>query len=206
MSFQHVDGLGYVPDYYAADCPVGVARDAYFQRYGLGDGGYNDDWVHLKAGYIPVAFPNTPARKRNIGAHDLHHLATGCNAVWNQGEIDVSAYEIRTGGCGTFVFGWVLILNAFTLGLFVRPGAMFRCFVQSRGARNLFQRQVGRRFDGMTIAELRRYLRILDAPRQAAADDVFQFAMWGVLALAMTAASVAGPLALLVTLVRALIA
>ena len=58
------------------DQPTGTALLEYFKRYGLGDGGYDEDWAHLKLGVVPVVLPNTDGRKRNLRAHDLHHIAT----------------------------------------------------------------------------------------------------------------------------------
>src|SRR5687767_9476571 len=98
-----------VQDRYDDQLLVSEARDRYLSRYGLDGGGYEDDWTFTWVGWVPVVVPNTPARKKALRAHDLHHVATGCNAVWKQGEIDVAAYELRAGGPGRFGMGWWII-------------------------------------------------------------------------------------------------
>jgi hypothetical protein len=176
-------------DFYPPESTVAAARQTYFDRYGLGDGGYEANWVYIKLGSLPVVFPNTPARKRNVRAHDLHHLATGYNAVLSQGEIDVSAFELSCGGCRTFLFGWMVICGLFVLGLVVRPRPLFRAFMRGRGARNLFQTPVGSRYDAMTVAELRRFLGVRDGLRLAGGADVGMFAVWSAISILVTALS-----------------
>src|SRR5215470_16967968 len=84
-----------------SDCMlVRDARDDYFTRYGLTPQSYTEDWTFLWFGPVPVLLRNTAGRKRALPAHDLHHVVTGCDAVWNQGELEVTAYEVRSGGCG----------------------------------------------------------------------------------------------------------
>src|SRR5688500_7510363 len=108
-------------DLYDDRLGVAQARDRYLERYGLGDGGYDADWTFTWFGPVPVVLPNFASRKRALRAHDLHHVATGCNAVWNQGELDVTAFELRGGGPGRLLLGWAIIVPLFALGLVLRP-------------------------------------------------------------------------------------
>ena len=186
MSFEHVSGLDYALDPYPAELRVGEARAAYFERYGLDDGGYEADWAYLKFGGVPVVLRNTRTRKRLIRAHDLHHLATGCNAVWNQGELDVVAFEARSGVRHAFLMGWVIVLNLFTLALLIRPRTLFRCFVQSRGARNLFGAPIGTIDDSMTVGELRRHLGFASRPLSTTRDDRIAFLLTSLQAIGTT--------------------
>ena len=73
------------------------ALDQYFRDNDFGeDGGYSADWVKLKIGPIPFAFPNTPARRRAVRFHDLHHFLTGYQTDW-VGEAEIAAWEVATG-------------------------------------------------------------------------------------------------------------
>ena len=59
---------------------VGQARAQYFADAGFPppDGGYAAKFVKLaQVGPIPLGFPNSDARRRAVGLHDLHHVATG---------------------------------------------------------------------------------------------------------------------------------
>jgi hypothetical protein len=85
---------------------VGDARDVYFRDNGFSLAGYTDNWVKLKLGPIPIAFPNTDARKAAVKLHDLHHVATGYATTWT-GEAEIAAWEIGA-GCGKYYAAWVL--------------------------------------------------------------------------------------------------
>ena len=52
------------------------ARGRYFEINNFNDGGYDDRWLKMKAGPIPISFPNTKARVRAVKFHDLHHVLT----------------------------------------------------------------------------------------------------------------------------------
>src|SRR5262245_55376361 len=97
-----------------------AARARYFAENGFGDdGGYASDWVDLKLGPIPFPIPNTPARKRAVAYHDLHHVLTGYKTDF-LGELEISAWEIG-GGCKGFLAAWQLNLGGMGAGLFLMP-------------------------------------------------------------------------------------
>lgn len=73
---------------------IRAGRDAYFSANGFpAGGGYDAKWVKLKAFGIPFAFPNTEARKRQVPAHDIHHVLTGYGTDL-VGEAEIGAWEI----------------------------------------------------------------------------------------------------------------
>jgi len=114
---------------------MGAARQRYFADNGF-DGSYDERWVKLKAGPIPLAFPNAPGRVRAVRLHDLHHIATGYQTTWT-GEGEISAWELAS-GCAHFMWAWYLNLSGFAIGLAIAPAAAFRAFVRGRHTRNLY--------------------------------------------------------------------
>lgn len=184
---------------------VESAYAEFLARYALGDGGYGDNWVQGKVGIVPILLPNTKARKREIGAHDLHHIATGCNAIWHEGEIDIAAYELRSGGCGRFVMGWLIMLGFFFVGLLVRPRSVFQTFVAARGGKNLFGRRVGREVLAMTVAEFRAQLRVPRELRAATRRDYVLFSITTCFALLEALVILGTPFVLLALVVWLLV-
>lgn len=187
-----------VMEWYDEELAVADARDQYLKRYGLGDGGYDDDWVFAWVGWLPVVLPNTAGRKREIRAHDLHHVLTGLNARWYEGEIDVSAWEIAAGGCGKFLFGWAILLSMFALGLLIRPRAMFGAFLRGRGARNLFGTTVDGRIYEMKLGDLRRLVGLTKSTLRPTRADRLAFLGWSAVAVGMFAVPLMGLVAALV--------
>jgi hypothetical protein len=116
---------------------VREGRARYFASGGIpADGGYDDAWVRLQAGPIPLGFPNTPSRRRAVRLHDVHHVLTGYGTTWT-GEAEISAWEISS-GCGRYLAAWVINLHALFIGLLVAPARVYRAFLRGRGARNLY--------------------------------------------------------------------
>ncbi len=78
----------------AASQTLREGRQAYFAENGLpADGGYQDRWVVIKLGGIPVfAFPNTKDRRRAVPFHDLHHVLTGYGTDL-RGEAEIGACD-----------------------------------------------------------------------------------------------------------------
>jgi ubiquinone biosynthesis protein Coq4 len=139
------------------------ARARYFADTGLGDGGYGDRVVVLRAFGVPVAvFPNTKERVRSVRIHDVHHVLTEYPTSWT-GEAEIAAWELAS-GCRDHWAAWVLNFWAALIGLVIAPRAVARAFLRGRGSRNLYR---GEWSDGLldrTVGELRRELG-LDAAR-----------------------------------------
>src|SRR5688572_30101485 len=103
------------------------ARAQYFAANGFGErGGYDEPWVTLKVGPVPVTIPNTEGRVRAVRYHDLHHVLTDYDTDL-AGEFEISAFEIGA-GCRDFYAAWVLNLSGTTGGLLRCPGRTLRAF------------------------------------------------------------------------------
>ncbi|HVU00850.1 MAG TPA: hypothetical protein VHE30_03830 [Polyangiaceae bacterium] len=123
------------------------ALATYFEENGFGpDGGYSSNWVDFMLGPIPFPFPNTPARKRAVRYHDLHHLLTGYRTDV-RGEFEISAWEIGS-GCRDFVAAWQLNLSGMAGGVFLCPRRTFRAFLRGRRSENFY----GRSYDDALLA------------------------------------------------------
>ncbi len=157
---------------------VGEARERYFARSGLGIGGYSERWVVLRAGPLPIRFPNRPGRVRAVKLHDLHHVATSYDTSWT-GEAEIGAWEIAA-GCGRHLWAWWLNLGAFVIGLVIAPGRTFRAFVRGRHATSLYRTEGEFREELLTwrVGELRDRLGLRTPSRGATSRDRAWFACW----------------------------
>jgi hypothetical protein len=156
---------------------MAAARQRYFTANGF-DGSYDERWVRLKAGPIPIVFPNAPGRVRAVKLHDLHHVATGYQTTWT-GEGEIGAWEIA-GGCAHFLWAWGLNFSALIIGVVIAPRAIFRAFVRGRHTRNLYRS--GGEFEEAiltrTVGEVRRDLELDRPTPPPTASDVAAFALW----------------------------
>jgi len=132
---------------------VRAAREQYFRDNGLSEAGYTARWVTLKVGPIPLAFPNTRARRRAVPLHDLHHVATGYSTTWT-GEAEISAWELAA-GCGRYWAAWALDLGGALIGVFIAPRRTWRAFRRGRRCRSLYRASLTDGLLDMTVAELR---------------------------------------------------
>jgi hypothetical protein len=165
--------MSFVPD---PSSTLAVARDEYFRVNGFGaDGGYNADWVDFKLGPIPMPFPNTPARKRAVRFHDLHHALTGYGTDI-RGELEISAWEVGS-GCAGFVAAWQLNLSGMVGGLFVIPRRTWRAFVRGRRTRNLYRVRYDDALLSRSVGDLRRELLLDGTTAPARGSDVPLFAL-----------------------------
>jgi len=113
----------------------------YFEANGFGDdGGYSDTWVYGKFGPVPFAFPNTPARRRAVPLHDIHHVVTGYDTD-GVGEGAIGAWEVAS-GCERHWVAWLLDLNAMAIAFFLDWRAVWRGFKRGRRSRNYYTRSV----------------------------------------------------------------
>ncbi len=149
------------------------ARDRYFMENGFGpSGGYDDPWVDFKLGPIPMPFPNTKARVRAVGYHDLHHVLTGYRTDI-VGEFEISAWEIAA-GCKGFGAAWALNLGGMAGGLFRAPARCFAAFVRGRRERTTYGEDTEALLR-MAVTEARRRFSPGGAPRRATLGDVALF-------------------------------
>lgn len=174
---------------YEPSMTLGAARQRYFDVNGF-DGSYGERWVKLKAGPIPIWFPNAEGRRRAVRFHDLHHIVTGYQTDWT-GEAEIGAYEIA-GGCGPYVWAWMLNLQALAVGLFIAPRAMLRAFVRGRRAATLYhQGEFQESLLTQSVGEMRRALRLDQPPSPTTAADVAAFVAWSAAGVLWTFAPLA---------------
>jgi hypothetical protein len=178
---------------------VGEARSRYFAEAGFpSDGGYAAKFVQLASlGPIPIGFPNSDSRRKAVGLHDLHHVATGYKTDWT-GEAEISAWEIAS-GCGRMWFAWYINLQGMVMGWLVNPRATWRAWVRGRHSKNLYREGLSEGVLRETVAALRTRLE-LDRPVPAPAfADYASYASWGILAVidsGVTLGVLAAPFAL----------
>jgi len=180
---------------YADAMTVGEARDVYFKANGFSLASYTDKWVKLKLGPIPLAFPNTDARKAAVKLHDLHHVATEYKTTW-VGEAEIAGWEIGA-GCGRYYAAWFLNLGGMGIGMWLSPRRVFRAFVRGRRSRSLYDRAFGDDLLAQSVGELRSKLALDTASDSANPKDVAAFIGWLVVVKLMALAALA-PAALLV--------
>jgi len=101
------------------------------------DAGDSELFAVVQVGPMPYPIPNTRSRKRAVRIHDLNHLVSGYRTD-REGELEISAWELASGGCGSYGAAWVLDLSGLLAGFFVCPGRTVRAFVRGRHQRNLY--------------------------------------------------------------------
>ena len=70
------------------------------------DAGDSDAFAVVKLGPLPYPIPNTRACKRAVRIHDLNHLVSGYRTD-REGELEISVWELASGGCGGYGAAWV---------------------------------------------------------------------------------------------------
>ena len=132
---------------------VGEALAAWREAHGREGGGDRRlFWVALGPLRVPVPHPG------QLHWHDLHHVALGYGADL-VGEMEVSAFELRTGPANLVVA--FLCVTAVLLGALVAPRRTFRAHRAARGARNLYACPVpNEQVLTWPVAELRAWMRI----------------------------------------------
>lgn len=154
----------------------GTVRDAIERHYSevgiAADGGSSERWVVPKLGPVPVPFPNTRSRRKALALHDVNHVVSGVSSG-NVGEAEISAWELGSGGCGTYVAAWALDL-AGMLGFFLWPARVIRAFAAGRTMRNVYGLGTANIF-GMDLDELREGLSRTDSNRPSPVVSVALF-------------------------------
>lgn len=132
---------------------VGEALAAWrSHHHRLEDGPKRVFWVTVGPLRIPVPHPGA------LHWHDLHHVALGVGPDL-VGEIEVSAFELRTGAANAILL--FLCIAAVLLGVFVAPRRTLAAFRRARGSRNLYRCRVPREeVLSWPVAELRNWMRL----------------------------------------------
>jgi hypothetical protein len=101
------------------------------------DAGDSDPFAVVPIFYLPYPIPNTRARKRAVRIHDLNHLVSEYKTD-RIGELEISAWELASGGCRDYGAAWVLDLAGLLGGLMVAPRRTVRAFWAGRSRQNLY--------------------------------------------------------------------
>jgi hypothetical protein len=110
---------------------VGDLLDPFLAAYGHGREGYASCGFVLALGPLRLPLPNPG----HLPFHDLHHIAIGAGQdTW--GEIQVSAFELRTGAPTLYIRG--LCVAGLALGVIVAPLQVRAWWRQYAGCRNLY--------------------------------------------------------------------
>ncbi len=185
--------------------PASTLRDTrqeYFQRGGLGDGGYNDRWVKLKAGPLTFGFPNTAARVRAVKLHDLHHVLAEYETTWT-GEAEIAAWEIAS-GCGRHYPAWFLNFGAFAIGLLIAPRRLYRAFLRGRHTGNLYDGEFAEALLDRTVGDVRTQLALNVLQHAASPSDRLAFVGWSFLSIAVSVAPWIAAIAAAIVVIRAI--
>ena len=132
---------------------VGDALVAWREEHGrIPTRGQRLFWVSFGPFRVPVPHPG------QLHWHDLHHVALGY-APDLIGEMEVSAFELRTGPANMVVL--FLCVAAVLLGAFIAPRRTLRAFRAAAGCRSLYRCPIPNE-DVLLwrVAELREWMRI----------------------------------------------
>lgn len=144
------------------------------------DGGDSERWAVVRIGPIPVAYPNIEARRRAVRYHDLHHVVTGYSTDLC-GEVEISAWEVRT-GCKGYWVAWALGLSGL-LAVFKWPRETIRAFARGRQCQNLYGQDYDEVLDRQ-IADVQNELGLLDETSPRWTDPVMVVALLPLAAVA----------------------
>jgi hypothetical protein len=153
---------------------LGEARDAYLARNGFSTAAYDERWVKLKLGPIPLAFPNVASRRRAIRFHDLHHVLTGYPTTL-RGEAQIGAWEIAAtfpDRGRTYGAAWVLNSSVALLGLVIAPRLVVRAFRRGRRCTSLYRLGWSDALLEMEVDDARRLLGLLERGEQGLGDSL----------------------------------
>jgi hypothetical protein len=150
-----------------ADWSVREGRDAYLAENGFRLEDY--DAPRTPASFLGVKFsvPNTPAHRRAIMQHDLHHVATGFGTD-PAGEGEISAWEARNGLGPLDAYVRSLVLLGVLAGASFAPLRTLRAWRAAQGTGTLFDRSDGEyaALLALSVGELRARLGV---PREGLA-------------------------------------
>ena len=120
------------------------ALGEYFERRGVKPTGESvDEWLRENWVYMSVRGYRIPVKplygyKKVVVLHDVHHLVTGYDTSWT-GEFEVAAWELGSGGCGSFLLMWNNRILTVLLGLLFAPRRTWRAFRRGIGQRNVYR-------------------------------------------------------------------
>ena len=118
----------------------------------------NKKWVEARVGnrLVPL-FPARPIRD-SLNKHDVHHVLTGYSTRF-QGECEIAAWELGSGGCHRNVLFWLDRIQVLLIGLLCCPRATLHAFRRGVGSRNLYGMDMTEILD-LEVAELNQALNL----------------------------------------------
>jgi hypothetical protein len=139
---------------------VRVARDLYLAENGFTTDEYEKTFGWLLVLGVRVPLPNFESRKKALPLHDLHHVALGFGTDV-AGELEVSAWEHRTGTKGCGWWPRFLCFQAMVVGFLTSPRRTLAAWCAAAGQRSLYDAPLPyETLLAMTVAELRAHLRV----------------------------------------------
>jgi hypothetical protein len=170
---------------YDPELTLREARARYFALNNFGDdGGYDDRWVKIKFGPLPIFFPNISSRAWAVRYHDLHHILNEYETTL-QGEAEIAAWEVATGELPNLA-GWFLDLGGFTYGLLLCPRRLYRAFLRGRRSESLYRLPFTDELLSRKVGEVRKCLRLNQGTPQARWSDRLAFLKWGIVSVAVS--------------------
>lgn len=94
--------------------------------------------------------------KNALSMHDMHHVLTDYDTSVD-GEIELAAWELGSGGCGYNPLLWIDRLLLAAYGLLVRRSLTTAAFQRGKGCSNLFGRKLAEVLE-LEVASLKREL------------------------------------------------
>jgi len=183
---------------------LGAARATYYQVNGFGDdGGDSLEWVPLKIWKFTLKIPNTDGRRKAVKIHDLHHVVTGYRTDL-RGESEIAAWELAS-GCRRMPAAFVLNAGALAIGILIAPIRVARAWARGRQTQNLYTEDTVEHLLPRDVDEVKTKLGLAGEAPRVRVRDALAVTFAALPPLAVLAALVAGPLAGLALLVRALI-
>jgi hypothetical protein len=161
---------------YSPDLTLRAARERYFEINNFEGGGYEEGWVKMSAGPVPIWFPNTVARVKAVKFHDIHHVLTEYPTTW-KGEAEIGAWEVAS-GCGAHYQAWLLNLLAFAIGLAINPRGVRRAFMRGRRSRNLYRTTFSDELLARKVSDMRRELDFDKTHAPPTPEDRRAFIFW----------------------------
>ena len=121
---------------------------------------YSDRWFRYPiAGRRVPLFPLWRTYRDALVIHDLHHLVTGYDTDWT-GEMEITGWEIGSGGCGRRLAMWIDRLIFLPIAFLTRPRATWRAFLHGRRChRNLYRHGLERTLR-TDFEAVKRYLKL----------------------------------------------
>ena len=133
---------------------VAEALARYFEAHRLDRGGYASRTFAVPLGPVRLVFPN-PGR---LAEHDLHHVALDVPATF-WGEVELSAFELRTGAPSAIIA--LLCVGALALGSVLSPRRVLSAWKRHPRGRSLYRDAPAyEALTAMRVDELRAWMRL----------------------------------------------